>query len=124
VVLVRLLQPTKAFKVNRQGAVAGSVLCGSGLNNRGLRLRVLHEQARGHDGALKGRFVILDVGDNTHSPYLAALLQRVTDAEEVAGIIRRHSRGCVNVANANILVVEQHRAVYQGENAMSNDNLK
>src|SRR5262249_24941323 len=108
VVLMRLPRPIRSFTVSKEGARAGSVLCGSGFQNQGLRHRVLQEQARGHDGALKGKFVILDVGNNTHSASLEALLQRLTDAEEVARIIRRRSPYCVNVANANILVVEQH----------------
>ncbi len=92
-----------------QGARAGSVLRGAGLNNQGLRLRVLQEQARGNGGGIKGGFVILDEGDNMHSQSLRALLQRVTDAEEVVGVIRQHHAGCVNVANASILVVEGGR---------------
>jgi len=100
------MRRTSPLTVNKQGAVAGSVLCGAGLNNRGLRLQVLHGQARGHDGAIKGCFVILDVGNNIHSQALGALLQRVTNAEEVLGLIRHHHPGCVNVANANILALE------------------
>jgi hypothetical protein len=46
------------------------------------------------------------VGDNMHSQPLTALLQRVTNAEEVIGVIRHHHPGCVNVANANILALE------------------
>jgi len=92
-----------------QGASAGSVLRGSGLNNRGLRLQVLQEQTRGHGGGIKGNFVILDAGDNKHSPSLEALLGRVTDADEVLRVIRQESPGCVSVANANILAVEQGR---------------
>src|SRR5438552_2387619 len=75
--------------VNKHGAVAGCVLRGAGTNNQGLRLRILQEQARGNDGPLKGGFVILDVGDNKHSQSLAGLLQQVTDAEEVLGVIRQ-----------------------------------
>ena len=96
----------KSRMVHKRGAVAGCVLRGSGLNNQGLRLRVSQEQARGNDGPIKGSFVILDVGDNMHSQSLRALLQRVTNAAEVIGIIRQHHPGCVNVANANILVPE------------------
>jgi hypothetical protein len=64
---------------------------------------VLQDQTRGHEGAIRGRFVILDVGDNMHSRSLEALLHSVTDAQEVAGVIRGRHPGCVNVANANIL---------------------
>src|SRR5205807_614047 len=105
-VTMPLIRRTSSRTVHKQGALAGSVLCGAGLNNRGLRLKVLQEQTRGHDGAIKGRFVILDVGDNMHSPSLTALLQRVTNAEEVLGIIRQCHPGCVNVANTNIVALE------------------
>ncbi len=86
--------------------MAGRVLCGCGSNNQGMRLRVLQAQVRGHDGPVQGAFVILDVGDNIHSQALQGLLHRTTDAAEVLGIIRRQHAGCVNVANANILVLE------------------
>ena len=94
---------TRPPSVNSHGAVAGCVLRGSGLNNQGLRVKVLQEQARGQDGPIRGGFVILDVGDNMHSESLAALVGRVTDAQEVLGIIRRLHGECVNVVNANIL---------------------
>jgi hypothetical protein len=70
----------------------------------------LQEQARGHDGPIRGRFVILGVGDNKHSPALAALLGRATDAGEVLALIRREHEACVSVVNTNILVVEEDRA--------------
>jgi len=93
--------------VSRCGAVAGCVLRGCGLNNQGLRLKVLQEQARGYEGAIKGSFVILDAGDNIHTQSLGPLLGQVTDAAAVIGTIRRAHRGCVSVVNANILVVEK-----------------
>jgi hypothetical protein len=92
--------------VNRCGAAAGCVLRGSGGNNRGLRLRVLQEQPRGHDGPLRGQFVILDVGDNLHAQALGALAGRVTDAGEVLRAIRPLHPGCVSVANTNHLALE------------------
>jgi hypothetical protein len=46
------------------------------------------------------------VGDNAHSETLRALLNRPTDAEEVLLVTRERSPDCVNVANANQLVVE------------------
>jgi hypothetical protein len=98
---------TKALSVNRTGAGVGRVLRGSGLNNQGIRLKVLQEQARGNEGAITGGFVILDGGSNMHSLSLGPLVHRVTDAGAVAGVIRRLHPGCVNVANANILVLEQ-----------------
>jgi hypothetical protein len=70
----------------------------------------LQEQARGNDGPIRGRFVILGVGDNKHSHALAALLGRATDAGEVLALIRREHEACVSVVNTNILVVEEDRA--------------
>ena len=93
-------------RVNRSGAAAGCVLRGSSGHNRGLRLQVLQEQPRGHDGPLRGPFVILDVGDNMHSQALWELAGRVTDAEEVLRAIRRLHPGCVSVANVGILALE------------------
>jgi hypothetical protein len=93
--------------VHRSGAATGCVVRGSGGNNRGLRLRVLQEQPRGHDGPLRGPFVILDVGDDVHSQALGELAGRVTDAGEVLRAIRRLHPGCVSVANAGTLALEQ-----------------
>lgn len=93
--------------VSKCGAVAGCVLRGSAVNNRGLRLKVIQEQARGNEGAIKGGFVLLDVGDNIHTQSLGPLLGQVTDATAVVGIIRRAHPGCLNVVNANILALEQ-----------------
>jgi hypothetical protein len=67
---------------------------------------VLQDQARGTYGPIRGRFVILDAGDNKHSQALGALLGRETDAGELLQAIRRLHPGCVSVANTNILVVE------------------
>jgi len=92
--------------VSLRGAAAGSVLCGVGMNNQGVRVRVFQEQKRGNDGPVQGRVVILDVGDNRHSDSLRPLLNRTTDAVEVVRLIREHHPGCVSVANANILAVE------------------
>ena len=98
---------SRPLTVSKQGAVAGCILRGIGLNNQGVRLKVLQEQAKGSEGAVKGHFVILDVGDNIHSETLEALLDTVTDAQEVLAIIRAEHPGCVNVANTNILVVQE-----------------
>lgn len=73
-------------------------------------MRVLQEQATGNDGPIRGRFLILDVGDNKHSDALTALLGRATDALEVLALIRREHPDCVSVVNTNILAVEEHRA--------------
>ena len=92
--------------VSKCGASAGQVLCGCGLSNRGLRLRVSEEQPRGAGGPIRGAFVILDAGDNKHSAALLPLLGLDTDAAEVTALIRLRYPGCVSVANANILAPE------------------
>jgi hypothetical protein len=92
--------------ITRDGAPAGCVLCGVGVGNRGVRLRLLERQARGCGGPIRGRFVILDAGDNKHSYSLGALLGKVTDAGEVLRTIRERSPACVSVVNANILARE------------------
>jgi len=92
--------------VEKTGAAAGSVLRGVVPTNMGLRVRISQEQKRGNPGPVVGPFVILDVGENKHGAFLAALLRRPTDAQEVVGVIRHHCPGCVNVVNGNILVLE------------------
>jgi hypothetical protein len=87
-------------------APEGSILCGAGHNNRGLRLKVLQGQEPGHAGPIRGRFVILDAGQNRHADALAALLGRPTDALEVLALIRRKYPGCVSVVNTDLLAVE------------------
>jgi hypothetical protein len=94
------------LRLHQVGAAAGSVLLGVGSANQGVRLRVLHEQQRGHEGPLTGRFVLLDAGEGKHSQALRALLHRLTDADEVLAAIRRDQPGCVNVVNATGLAVE------------------
>jgi hypothetical protein len=101
---------TRPRTVCDQGAAAGCVLCGTGLHNQGLRLRISQDQAKGHGGPITGSFRILDVGDNKHSPLLATLLHRATDATEVLATIRRQHPACVSVVNANILAVKQNEA--------------
>lgn len=101
-----LYQRAKSQKVSDRGASAGSILCGSSKSNHGLRLQITQDQPRGNDGAIRGRFLVLDVGDNIHSDSLESLTHRATDAAEVLLIIRRNRLGCVNVVNANILVHE------------------
>jgi hypothetical protein len=92
--------------ITRDGAPAGCVLCGVGAGNHGLRLRLLEEQEKGCGGPIRGRFVILDAGDNKHSYPLGALLGKVTDAGEVLRVIRERSPACVSVVNANALARE------------------
>jgi hypothetical protein len=100
----------KKLAVNRCGALAGSILRGAGPSNHGLRLRILQEQERGHDGAIHGRFVILETGENIHALTLQPLVDQETDAEEVLQLIRSERPGCVNVVNANRLIVEPSEA--------------
>ena len=97
----------RARSVETRGAALGSVVCGAGTNNLGVRIRVLCEQPRGQGGALRGNFIILDAGDNKHSHTLLPLLGRVTDAEEVLRVSRSVCPSCVSIANANILVAEE-----------------
>src|SRR3954454_5069095 len=96
-----------ALSISKCGATAGSILRGSSKNNKGLRVQVCQGQLRGHEGAIKGRFVILDSGENKHSPFLESLVQQLTDADAVLGIIRREHQACLNVVNANSLVLER-----------------
>jgi hypothetical protein len=99
-------QRVRLLTVDKVGAKAGYILCGSGMNNKGLRLRISQDQPRGHDGAITGPFQIIGVGENKHSQFLQRLLGKMTSSEEVLGIIRQEHPGCVNVTNTNILVLE------------------
>jgi hypothetical protein len=99
---------SRAQSVEVRGANAGSVVCGAAAHNHGVRIRVLCEQAKGHAGGLQGAFVILDAGDNRHTHGLLPLLGRETDAAEVLRANRRDSPSCLSIANANILVPEEH----------------
>ena len=89
-----------------QGANAGSILRGAAPSNQGLRLRIREDQAKGSLGPLKGRFVILDAGDNKHADALGGLVGRDTDAQEVLRIIREMSPSCVSVVNVTLLTLE------------------
>jgi hypothetical protein len=100
------LLKSKRPAVNKAGAAAGCVVRGFGVNNQGIRLRILQTQTSGTDGPLKGGFAIIDVGDNKHSRALEPLLHQMTDAAEVLSIIRQEYAGCVSVVNTNILVPE------------------
>jgi hypothetical protein len=104
---LRRVQPKKVLTVSVCGAPAGARLQGGGVSNQGLLIKVFQEQVKGKDGGIKGRFLILDAGNNKHSPVLCGLLQRLTDAEEVLGLIRRKDPGCVSVVNANSLVANE-----------------
>ena len=104
---MRQFGKSRGQTVESRGAVAGCVVRGIGMNNQGIRIKVLCEQLRGRPGPLQGTFVILDVGDNKHSDDLRPLLGRETNAEEVLRVNRRNFPSCLNVANANILVSEE-----------------
>jgi hypothetical protein len=96
----------RLLTVDKVGAKAGCILCGSGMNNKGLRLRISQDQLRGHDGSITGTFEILDVGENKHAQSLQGLVGKMTSSEETLDLIRRDHPGCVHVANTNILVLE------------------
>jgi hypothetical protein len=96
----------KVVTVSERGSAARCVLCGSGVGNKGVRVRPAQEQVRGHGGGITGRFVLLDAGDNVHSQALEALVNQETDAAEVLAAIRRERAGCVSVVNANALTTE------------------
>jgi hypothetical protein len=104
------IRATRPRSVSTHGAMSACVLRGAGKNNQGLRLRVQQAQTRENDGPIKGSFVILDAGYNLHTESLSTLLHQVTSAEKVAGLIRRQHAACVNVVNANILVLEEDQA--------------
>jgi len=99
--------PRKSIRsVGRSGADADAVLCGVAEHNQGIRLRVLQAQARGNEGPIQGPFVLLDAGNNRHSAVLEPLLNQATDAAQVVTLLRQKHPNCVNVVNANSLVLE------------------
>jgi hypothetical protein len=102
-----MLSMQKPATVHATGAPAGSVLTGTVAWNQGLRLRVAQTQPRSIGGPIEGPFDILDAGDGKHAGALRPLLGRATDAAEVLRVIRRQFPQCVNVVNANILMVEK-----------------
>jgi hypothetical protein len=67
----------------------------------------LQDQPKGEPGPIRGRFLILDVGNNKHSISLMQFLGVTTDAQELVTVLRRSYPACVNVVNANILTVEE-----------------
>lgn len=93
--------------VEARGAAAGCVVRGGGMNNQGVRIKVLCEQPKGNGGAIRGAFVLLDAGDNRHAGALRPLVGLETNAEEVLRVTRRDVPSCLSVANANILVPEE-----------------
>ena len=100
--------PRKA--VSHTGANMGQVLEGAAPSNRGLRLLILQDQPRSAGGPISGHFRILDAGDNKHADSLSTLLGHATDAAEVIRTIRQEYPQCVNVVNANILMIEKKEA--------------
>jgi hypothetical protein len=96
--------------VSQTGAKTGRVLKGASQSNSGLRLLILQDQHRGIGGPIRGRFQILHAGDNKHTDSLSTLLGQATDAEEVIHTIRQEHPQCVNIVNANILIVEKEEA--------------
>ena len=99
-----------AHAVSQTGARTGCILGGATKSNKGLRLRVLQDQARGSDGPIVGAFHILNVGDNPHSESLGTLLGQATDAEKVVCALRRAHPQCIHIVNANILILEEDPA--------------
>jgi hypothetical protein len=97
----------RSRSVEARGAAARCGVPGAGLNNQGVRIRVLCEQPKGGRGGIRGAFVLLDAGDNKHTDALRPLLGRETNAEEVLRVIRHDSPSCLSVANVNILVPEE-----------------
>jgi hypothetical protein len=106
--------PRKSIRsVGRSGADADAVLCGVAEHNQGIRLRVMQAQAKGNEGPLQGSFVLLDVGNNRHSSILEPLLNQTTDATQVVTLLRQKHPNCVNVVNANSLVLESEVAAHR-----------
>jgi len=99
--------PRKSIRsVGRSGADADAVLCGVAEHNQGIRLRIMQAQARGNEGPIQGPFIITDSGNNRHSSVLESLLNQVTDASQVVALLRQKHPNCVNVVNANSLVLD------------------
>ena len=98
-----------ANSVSRSGAPAGSVLTGAIRSNAGLRLRVLEPQSRGPWGPIRGRFVVLDAGENMHTEALMPLIGRLTTASQVLEVTRRQHPMCVNIVNARTLMLEEEQ---------------
>jgi hypothetical protein len=67
----------------------------------------LQDQPRSAGGPISGHFRILDAGDNKHADSLSTLLGQATDAAEVIRTIRQEYPQCINVVNANILILEK-----------------
>jgi len=103
---MRIVGNRKTLVVSQRGAKAGTVLYGCGVSNQGLRVQILQDQEKGHEGPLHGRFTLLDTGDNVHADALQPLLFRETDAAEVLRLIRQERPACVSVVNARSLLVE------------------
>jgi hypothetical protein len=55
--------------------------------------------------------VLLDVGDNRHSPVLEELLHQETNGAAILLAIRQLAPSCINVVNKNMLVEEEQQAI-------------
>jgi hypothetical protein len=89
------------------GAESGCILRGAKPYNKGLRLRIYQDQAKGNPGPIQGSFQILQTGDNKHAAVLGDLLGMSLDSSGLLHLLRRAHPQCVNVVNANALVVEK-----------------
>jgi hypothetical protein len=67
----------------------------------------LQDQPRSAAGPISGHFRTLDVGDNRHADSRSTLLGQATDAAEVIRTIRQEYPQCINVVNANIVILEK-----------------
>lgn len=93
--------------VTETGADRGSVLRGAKPYNKGLRLRVHEAQVKGNPGPIHGSFQILQPGTNKHADLLKDLLEVPLDSNGLLRLLRRAHPQCVNIVNANALVVEK-----------------
>jgi hypothetical protein len=100
----------KPHTVDHTGAPAGTILLGITPMNQGLKLRVIDAQLSGDWGPVKGKLVLLDAGDNRHSPVLEEMLNKEVDAAAILLAIRREVPWCVNVANKSLLIAEPRQS--------------
>ena len=93
--------------VTETGADSGSILRGAKPYNKGLRLRIDQAQTKGNPGPIHGSFQILQPGSNKHAELLKDLLDVPLDSGGLLRLLRRAHPQCVNIVNANALVVEK-----------------
>jgi len=70
----------------------------------------LPDAPRSAGGPISGHFRILDAGDNKHADSLCTLLGQATDAAVVIWTMRQEYPQCVNVVNANIVILEKEKS--------------